>query len=1023
MLIGYHQATYEPPRPCLTAAELCVDVKTQMSEALKEAPHPAPVCNCPKVPACPAQAPCATPVCNCPKAICPEPVCPPPVVPESTKEGCAPPDPAKIAGEYRENMLRHGAGNIMECAPGKDCRADRAQRFARVGQQGVTLWFTGLSGSGKTTITELLEKELTFRHGKMVYRIDGDNLRTGLTRDLGFSPADRAESVRRASETAALFSDAGVITMVTLISPYREARDKARLLHRNKNLPFLETFLDVPLDVVKARDPKGLYKKAAAGEIKGFTGIDAPYETPLNPEITIPTHQMQPHESVAYIIKELQKRGLLRAEAGQNPALAPPDGGAVVDLVAKRDDLPALLEEAKTLPGVPLRDVDVNWLQVIGEGWASPLRGFMREGPLMQALHFNSWVIDPHNFTGMAGYIERKTDWLHTETYPPMRVSMPVPIVLPVTDFTKRQIEKANAITLYNSAGKPLAIMRNPEVYEHRKEEIIARCFGVEDPDHPYITLIRTAGNWLVGGEIELLGKIKYNDGLDQFRLTVNELRGEFARRNADTVFAFQTRNPTHAGHAFLMRDAQRQLKKRGYSNPVLWLSPLGGWTKASDVPLDVRVKQHEAVIKEGMLDEESTVMAIWPSPMIYAGPTEVQFHAKSRRIGGASFFVVGRDPAGMPRTTEGPAKGDDLYHPDHGRYVLSYSPGVGDMEFLAFDKVYYDVKDHTMKPKDPSRKEDFISISGTKMRTLAALGAHPCPDTIPTDLVKEKCIPPGFMVPGGWAHMIDYYQNKDTKEWVKYSVQHELPALASHAKPEGMYNTLAFTVSFDASTPQLVDGGAGAAKVSPWHHVKLSGEAADSFNMIVEIPRGTTSKLEVQKEVAGNPIMHDTKKGLVREYTYGLTFFNYGLLPQTWEDPAHKFDGNAGDNDPLDIVELGDTSRKVGEIVPVKILGNLKLIDQGELDHKIIALALDDPKAASINSIADLDTHKPGVLPALVDWLKMYKTTDGKAVNTLVSDTPDDAAKAKEVITECNNAWKKLAIEKSVNNTKFWLP
>lgn len=502
MLIGYQQATYEAPRPCPTAADLCIDVKSQVSEVLKSQPHPTPVC--PK-PVCPQQAPCPT----VPPPICPKPECPQIEFPDSMREGCPPPDSAKVAGEYREKMLRNGAGNIMECAPGKDCRADRSQRFARIGQQGATLWFTGLSGSGKTTITELLERELTFRHGKVVYRIDGDNLRTGLTRDLGFSPADRSESVRRASETAALFADAGVITMVTLISPYRDARNKARMLHRDKGLPFLETYLDVPLDVVKARDPKGLYKKAAAGEIKGFTGIDAPYETPLNPEITIPTHQMTPQESVSFIIKELTKRGLLRAEAGEDGALAPPDGGAVVDLVAKRDDLPALLEEAKTLPGVPLRDVDVNWLQVIGEGWASPLRGFMREGPLMQALHFNSWVVDPHNFTGMAGYLERKTDWLHTETYPPMRVSMPVPIVLPVTDFTKRQIEKAKAITLYNAAGKPLAIMRNPEVYEHRKEEIIARCFGVEDPDHPYITLIRTAGNWLVGGEVELLGKIK----------------------------------------------------------------------------------------------------------------------------------------------------------------------------------------------------------------------------------------------------------------------------------------------------------------------------------------------------------------------------------------------------------------------------------------------------------------------------------------------------------------------------------
>lgn len=257
----------------------------------------------------------------------------------------------------------------------------------------------------------------------------------------------------------------------------------------------------------------------------------------------------------------------------------------------------------------------------------------------------------------------------------------------------------------------------------------------------------------------------------------------------------------------------------------------------------------------------------------------------------------------------------------------------------------------------------------------------------------------------------------------VKYSVQHEVPPLAPHAKPDGMYNTLHFSISFDASTPQLAEGASAAPKVSPWHHVKLQGDGADSFNMIVEIPRGTTSKLEVQKEVPGNPIMHDTKKGKVREYTYGLTFFNYGLLPQTWEDPATKFDGNAGDNDPLDIVELGDKARKVGEIVPVKVLGNLKLIDQGELDHKIIALALDDPNAASINSISDLETQKPGVLAALVDWLKMYKTTDGKAVNVLVSDTPDDAAKAKEVISECNGAWKKLAVDKTANNTKFWVP
>jgi len=1008
MLVSYQQAMYKAPPPCPTAQEMCPDVKSVLGDVLKGCP----------VPECP-QAKCPTP--RCPEPQCPTPYCPSPKLdlPDSVTKGCPEPDKARIVAEYRAQQLQHVGANIIECAPGKDCRADRKKRFERLNQQGVTLWFTGLSGSGKTTITELLEKELIFRFGKMVYRVDGDNLRTGLTRDLGFSPSDRGESVRRAAETAALFADAGVITMVTLISPYRESRNNARSLHRDKGLPFLETFLDVPLDVVRQRDPKGLYKKADAGEIQGFTGVSAPYEEPLDPEITLKTHEMTVEECVQQLIKELDKRGLLQGRAVENKSLAPPDGGEVVDLVVKGGNLNKLKEEAKGLPGVPLTTVDVNWLQVIGEGWASPLRGFMREGPLMQALHFNSMLVDPSNFTGMVGYTERETDWLHTEVYPPERVSMPIPIVLPITDFTKRNIAGAKAVTLYNAAGKPLAVLRDPEVYEHRKEEIIARCFGIEDPDHPYISIIRKSGNWLLGGEVELLGKITYNDGLDQFRLTVNELRAEFARKNADTVFAFQTRNPTHAGHAFLMKDGQRQLKKRGFQNPVLWLSPLGGWTKDSDVPLDVRVKQHEAVINEGMLDADSTVMAIWPSPMIYAGPTEVQFHAKSRRVGGASYFVVGRDPAGMPRTTPGPLEGEDLYHPDHGRYVLSYSPGVGDMEFLAFDKVYYDIKDHTMKQKDKSRADDFISISGTKMRTLAALGAVPCPNVIPTDLVASKCIPPGFMVEGGWAKMVDYYQNKDTKEWIHHSEQHDKPPTAPHVNAKGRYNALSFELSFDKNTPQLKSPA--PATPSPWHDIDL-GSKANGFNMVVEIPMGTTSKLEVQKKLAGNPIKHDTKKGKVREYTYGLTFFNYGMLPQTWEDPASKVGNHTGDNDPLDIIEFSSIPRKIGDVVPVKVIGNIRLIDEGELDHKILAIALDDPKVGSINSAADLDTAYPGTMAKVVDWMKMYKTTDGKPINTLVSDTSDSAEDAVKVVEECNEHWKKLAIEKTVKDTGFWL-
>merc|ERR1719453_2754759 len=180
-----------------------------------------------------------------------------------------------------------------------------ANRYKILGQKGVTLWMTGLSGSGKTTISKALERRLLLGLGKNVFNIDGDNLRTGLTRDLGFSPSDRGESVRRASEVAQLFSEAGVITMVTLISPYRKDRDAARAAHARKKIPFLEVFMDVPLEVVKQRDPKGLYKKVAEGKIKNFTGIDAPYEVPLTPEIHMMNHQKTISQCVDEIIFEL----------------------------------------------------------------------------------------------------------------------------------------------------------------------------------------------------------------------------------------------------------------------------------------------------------------------------------------------------------------------------------------------------------------------------------------------------------------------------------------------------------------------------------------------------------------------------------------------------------------------------------------------------------------------------------------------------------------------------------------------
>lgn len=163
---------------------------------------------------------------------------------------------------------------------------ERAKRIESTGQVGATVWLTGLSGSGKSTIAMALE-ELLVAGGQSAYVLDGDNLRHGLNGDLGFSPADRSENVRRVGEVARLFADAGVVAVVPLISPYRADRDRAREAHVAAGVPFFEVFVDTPIEVCEERDPKGLYAKARAGEITGFTGIDDPYEAPLAPELRL----------------------------------------------------------------------------------------------------------------------------------------------------------------------------------------------------------------------------------------------------------------------------------------------------------------------------------------------------------------------------------------------------------------------------------------------------------------------------------------------------------------------------------------------------------------------------------------------------------------------------------------------------------------------------------------------------------------------------------------------------------------
>ncbi len=191
---------------------------------------------------------------------------------------------------------------------------EREDRERILGQRGVTVWLTGLSGSGKSTIAVAAEAALVQR-GHLAYVLDGDNVRHGLNRNLGFSPEDRTENIRRIGEVAKLFTDAGAIVFTSFISPYRADRDAVRALMREGD--FVEVFVDASVETCEGRDVKGLYKKARAGEIPEFTGVSAPYEAPEKPELVLDTNRQSVEESVGEVVAFLERKGYLARDAAR----------------------------------------------------------------------------------------------------------------------------------------------------------------------------------------------------------------------------------------------------------------------------------------------------------------------------------------------------------------------------------------------------------------------------------------------------------------------------------------------------------------------------------------------------------------------------------------------------------------------------------------------------------------------------------------------------------------------------------
>lgn len=247
------------------------------------------------------------------------------------------------------------------------------------GFRGCTIWMTGLSGAGKTSIAFQVEKHLV-SYGIPAYGLDGDNVRTGLNKNLGFSKEDREENVRRVAEVAKLFADSGHVTLCSFVSPFEEDRRIARKIHETAGLPFFEVFVDASLKICESRDVKGLYKKARQGSIKSFTGIDQTYECPSQPDLILNTENSTLEGSTMCLMQFLHSRGIL-------PDLPSSSFSIVRELFLQGDQLALAKNEAETLPVLMLNELDVQWLQVLAEGWASPLKGFMNEDQYLQVFN------------------------------------------------------------------------------------------------------------------------------------------------------------------------------------------------------------------------------------------------------------------------------------------------------------------------------------------------------------------------------------------------------------------------------------------------------------------------------------------------------------------------------------------------------------------------------------------------------------------------------------------------------------
>ena len=452
--------------------------------------------------------------------------------------------------------------------------------------RGFVIWLTGLSGAGKSTIARALEQEL-IRRGRHAELLDGDEVRTHLSKGLWFSKEDRDTNIRRIGYVARLVARSGGIAIAAAISPYRDVRNEVRL----QTPGFVEVFVRCPLDTLVERDTKGLYRKAIGGEVANFTGISDPYEEPLQPEVVCDTSTETVEQSLAKVIDKLERLGHLPRQ--------------VAERLPSGEELEALRAEARTLPQLHVGQRELSDLFMLASGAFAPLDSFMGHEDFQAVLESG-------------------------------RLANGTPFTLPIV-LRAEAVPDAGRVGLFIE-DRPVGILEVEDAYATVHVREAAAVYGTTDAAHPGVRALNDSGRWAVGGAVIALARPA--SGFPEFDLTPAQVRAVKTQRGWRTMVGFQTRNPVHRAHEYLQKVALEMVDG-------LLLHPLVGETKSDDIPASVRMRCYQ-VLLEGYYPMERTLLATNPAWMRYAGPKEAVFHAIVRRNFGCTHFIVGRDHAGV---------------------------------------------------------------------------------------------------------------------------------------------------------------------------------------------------------------------------------------------------------------------------------------------------------------------------------------------------------------------------------------